>query len=80
MPRTLKINDETYRRLNRLAGQIRTEEGRPASLDAAINHLLAQKRKASLMDFAGTWQMDDDELESISRQIGEVWSSWRIES
>lgn len=80
LARTLKLSDETYERLNRLAGRIRAEEGRPTSLDAAIACLLDEQEGASPLDFAGAWEMSPEEAADLLRVLDEVWSTWRIGS
>jgi hypothetical protein len=63
---TVKVSKETYERLNELAGELRARLHRPVSmdevLDAAIN---AKTLRPS--DFAGTFVLDDRELEGLSQ-------------
>lgn len=77
LARTLKISDETYQRLNRIAGHLRSDTGRPASMDAAIAHLLDEQTHASPTDFEGAWEMDEKEAKKIAQSLEEVWSTWR---
>lgn len=75
----MKISDETYQRLNRLAESLGSATDQPASMDAAIAHLLDNQLPArtSATDFEGAWEMDDEEAKEIARSLDEMWATWR---
>ncbi|MFP3910028.1 MAG: hypothetical protein ACLFVI_07950 [Archaeoglobaceae archaeon] len=78
MPKTIKISDSSYSTLNKIAGELRAREGRPVSVEEVIN-ILIKKSRFNPTDFAGGWDMDDDELDSILKSLRDKWSAWKIE-
>ena len=71
---TVKVNEETYAELNRIAGDLRAARGRPVPIDEVSRELLS-KRKAS--EFIGSWKMSDEEEEQIFGELGEAWKKWK---
>jgi predicted CopG family antitoxin len=71
---TVKVNEETYAELNRIAGDLRVARGRPVPIDEVIRELLS-KRKAS--EFVGSWKMSDEEEEQIFGGLREAWKKWK---
>ncbi len=54
---TIRVSEEIYRELNRVAGQLRQESGHPVSMDDVLEHLLKTrglKRGLRLSDIAGS--------------------------
>lgn len=80
MEKTIKVDENTYRRLNELVGEIRTEEKRPVSINEALSKLLKEKKKKNIMDFAGSWEMSDSEEKRMKTGIKKVWSEWKPKS
>ena len=81
MEKTIKVDENTYRMLNELVGEIRSEEKRPVSINEALSKILKEKkRKRNIMDFAGSWDMSDKEAEEIKRDIKRHRRSWTIRS
>ncbi len=76
MAKTLKVSDETYERLNQIAGRLRAQEGEPVSLDETIRRLLNESQTTSIQDYRGAWTMTDDEQENFERALKEAWSRW----
>ena len=76
---TVKVSDETYKKLNKVAGTLRTRLGRPVSVDEALDFVMKQgdKRRSSPSDFAGAWSfMNDKEEAEILRSLEKFWSNW----
>ncbi len=71
--KTIKISEETYRRLVELAGKLQAERGEPVSIEDAIRYLL----KREISDLAGSWDVTDEEVEEIRRSLRERWSAWK---
>ena len=76
---TVKVSEETYRRLNRLAGQMRAKSGRPVSFDEALDSVLkTRKGGSSPSDYIGSWSsMSDREEEEILRGLDNFWKGWK---
>ncbi len=73
---SIRVSDDLYRELNRVAGQLRAEVGHPVSIEEVLERLLKSPRlKPS--DFAGAWEMSDKEVEEFKRRLKRFWSSWR---
>ncbi len=73
---SIRVSDDLYRELNRVAGQLRAEVGHPVSIEEVLERLLKSLRlKPS--DFAGAWEMSDKEVEEFKRRLKRFWSSWR---
>jgi predicted CopG family antitoxin len=71
---TVKVDEETYAALNRIAGDLRAARGRPVPIDEVIRELLS-KRKAS--EFIGSWKMSDEEENQVFGELGEAWKKWK---
>ena len=77
--KTIKVDENTYRMLNELVGEIRSEEKRPVSINEALAKVLKEKkRKRNIMDFAGSWDMSNKEAEEIKRDLKRHRGSWTI--
>ena len=50
---TVKISEQTYKKLNEIAGELRSRLGRPVSVDEAIDYAMRQN-KAKPSDYAGS--------------------------
>ena len=78
MTKAIKISDENYRWLSKIAGSLQAEIGAKVSIDGAITHL--KKGKKSIMDLAGSWNMSDKEAEELKKSLRKGWASWKIKS
>jgi hypothetical protein len=76
--KTIKVDEYTYRMLNELVGEIRTEEKRPISINEALSKILKEKKKRNIMDCAGSWEMNEKEADEIKRDIKRHRKSWII--
>jgi hypothetical protein len=75
---TVKVSEYTYKKLNRLAGKLRSKTGRPVSVDEALDFVLKGENKLSPSDFVGSWSsMSDAEEEEILRSLDKFWKGWK---
>lgn len=77
--KTIKISEENYRWLARLAAKLQQEQGNPVSFNEAINELKS-KKKRSLLDLAGSWKMSDEEAERFEKESRALWKTWKLQS
>ena len=80
MEKTIKVKEETYRKINALVGVLREKEKKPVSMNDAILKALTEVRvaKPKLSDFAGSWKMSDAEAKKLKKEIRDVWKTWKI--
>lgn len=76
--KTIKVSDETYRRLCERAGRLQAELKRPVSIDETIRHLLGETGKRGISELAGSWELSDEEAEEIYSSLRRWWGSWRV--
>lgn len=75
---SIRVSDDLYRELNRVAGQLRTELGHPISMEEVLEHLL-KSRRLKPSDFTGAWKMSDRELGEFMKSLKEFWASWKYQ-
>lgn len=75
--KTIKIRDETYENINILVGDMMKELKRPVSMDEAVRYLL-KCRKNKPSQFAGSWKMDEKEVEEIKKDLKDSWKRWEL--
>lgn len=73
---TVRVSERTYRKLNELAGELRSRLGRPVSVDEALDYAMRQN-KAKPSDYAGSWSMSDAEEKRIESGLERVWKRWK---
>lgn len=73
---TVKISDQAYKKLNELAGELRSRLGRPVSVDEALDYAMKQN-KAKPSDYAGSWKMTDREEKEMEADLGRIWKRWK---
>lgn len=78
--KTIKVDENTYRMLNELVGEIRSKEKRPVSMNEALAKVLKEKKKKNIMDFAGSWKMSDKEAEEMKKGLKKAWPRWKPKS
>jgi len=71
--KSIKLSEETYRRLVELAGKLQAERGEPVSVEEAIKYLM----KREITPLAGSWDVTDEEVEKLKRSLREGWAKWR---
>ncbi len=72
---TVKVDEKTYAELNRIAGDLRAELGRPVAIDEVIRELLKMRKPA---EFIGSWKMSDEEAERIFGELQQAWKKWKL--
>lgn len=77
---SIKINRENYEWLSSLSGELRKELRKPVSINDALSHLKAKKRKIKLSNIAGTWKMSDKDTENFLKDLKKGWKKWNIKS
>ncbi len=75
MVKTIKISDENYIRLTKLAGKLQSEWGSPVSIDTAVAYM--QKSK-DITEFAGSWLGAEKQTQKTVDGIGERWRTWGV--
>jgi len=82
--KTIKISEENYKRLLRIASRLQLEKDRPVSFDDAIELMEEPKiikNKEKLSDLAGAWSdMSDKEFNTLKKEIKKGWKNWKIAS
>lgn len=80
MEKSIKVTEDTYRKINALVGFLREKEKKPVSMNDAISKVLSEIRltKPKLSDFAGSWKMNDREAEKLKKDIRDLWKTWKI--
>ena len=71
--KSIKISEETYKKLVELAGKLQAELKRPISIEDAIRYLMKRK----LSDLAGSWDVSDEEVKEIKESLREGWIAWK---
>jgi len=79
MSRVVRVDEEIYAALARMAADLQKSFGRKVSLMEAIRHLLAAKESEAgdVMELAGAWKMSDREAASLKKMIERSRSAWR---
>ena len=72
---SVKISEENYRKLSALSGRLREEQGRPVSLNEALDYL-QKKESGSLLELAGAWNMTDKEVKTMFANLRKDWDRW----
>ncbi len=78
--KTIRISEETYKWLLKLASEAQKEMGKPVSFDDALNGLKKgkMKKRKDIMSLAGSWKMSDEEWKEIGGSLKKGWSKWNI--
>ena len=77
MLKSIKISKENYEKLCNSSGKLTEKLNRPISINEAISFLYKKRR---LSEIAGTWKMEDKELECIKENLNKGWKKWKIRS
>jgi predicted CopG family antitoxin len=71
--KSIKVSEETYRKLVELAGKLQAELKKPVSIEDAIRYLMRRK----ISDLAGSWDISDEEVKVIKESLRRGWSTWK---
>ena len=77
--KTVRINEETYRRLCEQAGELQIALKRSVSMDETIKYLTGSlKLLNKISDLAGSWKVSEKEFETIKKGLRDGWKTWRF--
>jgi predicted transcriptional regulator len=78
LSKSLRVDDETYRKLCEIAGKLQSKLKRPVSVDEAIRSVIQmpQRNQNKITDLAGTWKLTDEELREIVENLRKGWRRW----
>ncbi|MEM0226549.1 MAG: hypothetical protein QXF46_06705 [Thermofilaceae archaeon] len=77
--KTVKVSEETYAELSKVAGELQARLKRPVSLDEALKYLLSlrkRRRRLKITDLAGSWDMSEEEWVEIKASLERAWKRW----
>ncbi len=77
--KTIKIGEENYRWLIKLAAEIQKQQEKPISFNEAITELKKHKM-SKLSDLAGAWKISENESKKIELTLKKGWKKWKIKS
>lgn len=78
MSKTVRVDDETYRKLSEYAGELQSKLKRPVSINDAIRYLTRDiPRNNKISDLAGTWNTSEEEIDEIKESLEKGWQRWR---
>lgn len=78
MAKTVRIDEETYRRLCQQAGELQVALKRSVSMDETIRYLTGSLKAPNIIsDLAGSWEVSEKELETINEGLREGWKTWQ---
>jgi predicted CopG family antitoxin len=76
--KTIHVDEDIYKRLFKVAEQLQTELKHSVSIDEAIKILMDDFRlKNKISDLAGTWDISEEEVETIKKSIKDGWRRWK---
>jgi predicted transcriptional regulator len=78
LSKSLRVDDETYRKLCEIAGELQSKLKRPVSVDEAIRSIvqIPNRNRNKITDLAGTWKLTDEELKEIMESLRKGWRTW----
>ncbi|MBS7631478.1 hypothetical protein KEJ47_07910 [Candidatus Bathyarchaeota archaeon] len=77
MAKTVRVDEETYRRLVEEAGRLQAILKRSVSLDEAIRYLTEGVRAQNrISDLAGSWEVSEEEVNEIRKALARRWEKW----
>ena len=76
--KTIHVNEDIYQKLFKVAEQLQTELKHSVSVDEAIKIMIDDfRRKNKISDLAGTWDISEEEVETIKKSIKDGWRRWK---
>ena len=79
--KTIKLSDESYRWLARIAAMLQREKGAPVSFDEAVKELKTRNSaRDALLALSGSWKMSDSEAEKFENENRKLWKTWKLPS
>jgi predicted CopG family antitoxin len=81
MTKTIKISEEKYRKLLKIASDLQKEREEKVSFDDALEILMETKKNKDIMGLAGAWKkMSDEEWDGIRKSLDKRWVKWKTRS
>ena len=81
--KTIKISEENYRWLLKMAADLQKEYETPITFDYTLNVIknnsYNKMKKKKLSELAGSWKMSNAEAEKLKKSIRKSWK-WKIQS
>ncbi|NOZ58020.1 MAG: hypothetical protein GXO66_00340 [Euryarchaeota archaeon] len=71
--KSIKLSEDTYRKLVEIAGRLQVECKKPVSIEDAIRYLIRRK----ISDLAGTWDVGEEEVLEIRKSLRRGWKAWK---
>jgi predicted CopG family antitoxin len=71
--KSIKISEETYKKLVEMAGRLQAELKRSVSIEDAIKYLMRRK----ISDLSGSWDVSDEEAQEIKESLRKGWKAWK---
>lgn len=79
--KTIKLSEESYRWLARIAAMLQREKGEPVSFDEAVKELkIRNSARDALLAVAGSWKMSDVAAEKFEKDNRTLWKTWKLSS
>ncbi len=79
--KTIKVSEENYLWLLRLASELQKRREKPISFDDTLQTLREGKMgKNKISDLAGSWKMSNAEAEKFKKDARKGWGKWKIPS
>jgi predicted CopG family antitoxin len=81
--KTIKISEENYRRLLKIATDIQRIKERKITFDGALDIVIEDKEltsKNDIMKSAGSWKMSDEEWNETRKTLKISWRKWKTQS
>jgi len=75
--KSIKVSEETYKRINAIVGMLREREKKPVSMNTALLSVLPMSKIAKPSDFAGAWKMSESEADNLMKDTRKLWKSWK---
>lgn len=75
MVKTIKVSDENYIWLTKLAGRLQTEHGSPMSIDNALAYV---HKSQHVTELAGSWHLAEKQSKKTADSIKESWKTWGL--
>lgn len=80
--KTIKVSEENYLWLLRIAAELQKRSERPVSFDETIYSLRSgiKVKRNKLSNLAGSWKMSDKEADILKKNLKKGWGKWAISS
>jgi len=72
--KSIRISHDIYEKLVEIAGKIQMDTKKPDSIEDAIKYLLRKK----ISDLAGSWEIEDNEINEIKESLEKGWKNWKL--